>query len=1145
MQNSRMSKVVQHLHSAALLGGSAELTDGQLLECFVSRHEEAALEALVRRHGVMVWGVCHRMLQNHHDAEDAFQATFLVLLRKATTIVPREMVGNWLYGVAHQTALKARATRAKQRAREMQVMELPEPATPAQQLWNDLQPILDQELSGLPDKYRAVFVLCELEGKTGREAARQLGVPEGTVASRLARARALLAKRLARYGLAVSGATLAALLSEQAASGCVPASVVSSTINAVTLVAAGNAVTAGAIPAKVAALTEAVLKAMLLNKLKAVTVVLVLLGVCALATGTGMLAVQMPLAGQQPEAKQGQPMIAEAGPTTPPEKTPNRVDRYGDPLPPGAIARLGTVRLRHSGAVNVVAFTLDGTALISGDEHGEMRLWDTATGKLLRTFVDPLHHRIGALAVSPDGKWFVSGIARLSLWNVADGTRADVAADYPFGVHTVASLAFAPDGKILAVTAEGDPLIRFYSVPAGKLLSQLDEGHKGTSYASAYSPDGKLLATAGVDRLVRVWDLATRKTRHQFKLPDPVGDVARSADTDQLRDVSWSADGKRLAAATKRTAFVWDVATETTVHEFNQGNRNLELLGKRSLAFSPDGKRLASIDRLWDLSSGKEVCQCEGRHTGGLSYAPDGKAVATAGDDGAVRLHDPDTGKELSHLRGVGGSGEFLWLGFAPDGQKLVALRGDVRPAVCEPGSGRLQSWTSDGREARELVIDGCGRSAAMSPDGAVFAMAQDGGALTVWDTVSGKRVRQLIGDDGKDKRGPGAPFIRPTFAFSPDSRFIASAGRGDKDIRVWEVGTGKLVQTLKGQSEGIYFLTFSGYGRRLVSTGSHDNGLTRFWDLATGKEWRPATALHGRVHGVSADGQTWALGSEESEPSTVGPLRICAVETGKELLRLEKGGHCAFAPDGRTVAIQADPSPSTEEEGESTIQLIELATGGVRTQFRGHHAFLETLVFAPDGKLLASGSSDNTALLWDLMGQGDTNQVELPTKQLQALWDQLGSDDAATAHQAMCLLARSQEQAVAWVREHLPPSQKADMEQVARLLQDLDSDRFAVREAAAAALRRLGELVAPALRQALDGKPSAEVRRRVSGLLEQLDRGTTPEQLRSLRVIEVLERTGKPATRKLLQELARGAPAARQTQEANASLDRLDRRQR
>src|SRR5437667_8558775 len=111
----------------------------------------------------MVWGVCHRVLQSHHDAEDAFQATFLVLLRKATCIAPREMVGNWLYGVAHQTALKARATTAKRRAREKQTMDMPEPVAPPHDLWPDLQPLLDQELSRLPDDYRVVIVLCELE----------------------------------------------------------------------------------------------------------------------------------------------------------------------------------------------------------------------------------------------------------------------------------------------------------------------------------------------------------------------------------------------------------------------------------------------------------------------------------------------------------------------------------------------------------------------------------------------------------------------------------------------------------------------------------------------------------------------------------------------------------------------------------------------------------------------------------------------------------------------------------------------------------------------------------------------------------------------------------------------------------------------
>ncbi len=275
---TQMSKVIQHLRSTILLRDGADLTDGELLECFVSRRETAALEALVRRHGSMVWGVCLRILHNHHDAEDAFQATFLVLVRKAASVTPREMVGNWLYGVARQTALKARATTAKQRTRESQVVEMLDPAVKEQDLSGDWQLILDQELNGLPDKYRVAIVMCDLEGETRKEAARQLGLPEGTLAGRLTKGRAMLAKRLARHGLAVTGVTLAAWLSQAAASASVPTSVLSSTMKVVTLVAAGKTVATGLVSAKVAALTEGVLKAMLISKLKSVVAVVLVLG---------------------------------------------------------------------------------------------------------------------------------------------------------------------------------------------------------------------------------------------------------------------------------------------------------------------------------------------------------------------------------------------------------------------------------------------------------------------------------------------------------------------------------------------------------------------------------------------------------------------------------------------------------------------------------------------------------------------------------------------------------------------------------------------------------------------------------------------------------------------------------------------------
>src|SRR5947208_3187555 len=206
-----MNHVVQYLRKVALRAAGDNSTDAELLEAFLTRRDQAAFEMLLRRHGAMVLGVCRRALRNAHDAEDAFQATFLVLVRKAATIRPRDMVGNWLYGVACRTSLDARRAAAKRRAKEAAVLPRTQPPDGDR---TDPRAVLDEELQRLPPKCRAVIVLSDLEGKTRKEVALQLGWPEGTVASRLARARARLAKRLARYGLLGSGAAVGTLLSE-------------------------------------------------------------------------------------------------------------------------------------------------------------------------------------------------------------------------------------------------------------------------------------------------------------------------------------------------------------------------------------------------------------------------------------------------------------------------------------------------------------------------------------------------------------------------------------------------------------------------------------------------------------------------------------------------------------------------------------------------------------------------------------------------------------------------------------------------------------------------------------------------------------------------------------------------------------------
>jgi RNA polymerase sigma factor (sigma-70 family) len=275
---SGASVVLRDIQKLFEVGTVVGLSDGQLLDRYIDRREGASFEALVRRHGQMVWGVCRRMLRDHHDAEDAFQATFLVLARRAATIVPREKVANWLYGVAFQTARRARATRARRRLREGNVPAGPEPAAVPQARSNELVEVLDHELSRLPDKYRVLIVLCELEGKTHGEAAEQLGWPVGTVSGRLSRARALLAERLTRRGVAVAGVALTALLEQGrgTVSACVPVPLLSSTVKAASAFATRQTATA-VVSSGAEALTREVLKTMRFSRIKVTTVALMVL----------------------------------------------------------------------------------------------------------------------------------------------------------------------------------------------------------------------------------------------------------------------------------------------------------------------------------------------------------------------------------------------------------------------------------------------------------------------------------------------------------------------------------------------------------------------------------------------------------------------------------------------------------------------------------------------------------------------------------------------------------------------------------------------------------------------------------------------------------------------------------------------------
>jgi RNA polymerase sigma factor (sigma-70 family) len=292
------SNIIQRLCNSLRPINQVDLTDAQLLDSFIARRDEAAFAALLRRHGPMVWGVCRRVLGHHHDAEDAFQAAFLVLAKKAASVVPRERLAGWLHGVAYHTARKARTLAGRRRRREKLLAEMPEPCVADNDSWNDLGPFLDRELHGLPDRYRAALILCDLQGRTRTEAARQLGVPEGTLSARLTRGRRLLAGRLTRRGLTLSAGALTAMLTGDLAA---PAAVLSATIKVAT-----GPMASGAMTTPAGTLTQGVLYAMLLKKLKIASALVCLLAL--VGYGVGVLlsaALAGPLAQNGPAATDG------------------------------------------------------------------------------------------------------------------------------------------------------------------------------------------------------------------------------------------------------------------------------------------------------------------------------------------------------------------------------------------------------------------------------------------------------------------------------------------------------------------------------------------------------------------------------------------------------------------------------------------------------------------------------------------------------------------------------------------------------------------------------------------------------------------------------------------------------------------------
>jgi WD40 repeat protein len=462
--------------------------------------------------------------------------------------------------------------------------------------------------------------------------------------------------------------------------------------------------------------------------------------------------------------------------------------------------------------------------------------------------------------------------------------------------------------------------------------------------------------------------------------------------------------------------------------------------------------------------------------------------------------------------------GRVFTLAFAPDGKTLLAGAWD----------GSLRLWdVATGKELRQHAgHKGWVRSVAFSPDGKTFASGGKDQIIRLWETATGKELRRLEGHQNWIQH----------LAFSPDGKRLASLDLSAK-IRLWDAATGRGTRQIN-LNQGIYSLAFSPDGKVLAYGGIN---AIAFLDLATNKEVRRFTVPRSTFGGLafSPDGKILS-GFNPNKPHWDFAVYLWDMATGKPLRPLRKPegnmGSLVFAPNGRSLSLVG---------ADRSIRIWEMATRRERCRFQSPDNKPSVRAYSPDGRTLAQGSEDVSVILWDttgLHGKNRQQSTSLSPKELQAVWTDLASDDAAVAYRAIGKLAAAPKDSIPFLQKHLRPVVPADAATIAGWVADLDSDQFATREKATEQLEKLGELAEPALRAAVGDKPPLERRRRIDRLLEKAaeQRDTpSPERLRMLRVLEALEYMDTPAAGQTLEELAKGAAAADLTTEAKAVLKR------
>jgi RNA polymerase sigma factor (sigma-70 family) len=1116
----------------------ADAGDAPLLRDFVSGRDGDAFAELLRRHGPMVLGLARRVVGDRQTAEDIFQATFLVLARKAHTLRRPESLAAWLHGVAVRLALRTRKAGARRRQEEALAPAAASARDPLDELSaRELLAVLDEELQRLPDNHRLPLILCGLQGLSQEEAARRLGWSAGAIKGRLERGRLHLRRLLAKRGLTLPAALAGSVLLGEWAVAVPPA---------LAAVTRKVALTGTGISPAVLVLAEHAMRCTLASKLQSSALLLALLAVL----GTGLAWWHGAFV---PPGEAAAPVATE-----PAEQEPAKAQR--DQLPDGAVLRLGTLERRAVGAE--LALSADGKTIIGVRGTRYVHVWDAATGRL------EVRHEL------------------------EQGELIDT---------TGAGRSLSRHGKLLVTQDYGNQLLCVYDVLSGKISRKFDMQTGGIGGGSpgdgliglnavAFAPNEAMLAAVfrtGERRRLRGWDLKTGKEALDKEMPS----------TGAINFLTFTPDGKRLVILDRSGLAAYDAARgERLWHTRNvptsdgytitpdnkllvQGDGGItawDLATGASVPFAapppeawdgpllalPDGKTLlvggAEGVLVWDMVKGKAIRTLAGAGET-MILAPDGRSLLI--NNGALQRWDMATGKPLyPDTFADGHVGEVVAIKFSADGKRLASGATDGSVRLWDTASGKaVHVWRS--HEARRPMPRDPWRALKagvtaldMAHDGSQVASAGSEDRLRVWDAGTGKQLHAITlpqPTPGAWDRHVSAVRIRAGAArvvvVLGAQAHIGTIGPRPFDTRprlvTFDLNTGAFVTSVP---IGGYAAVFADRGDVLVSEGS-------VTDIATGQLLarmdRTATEWAEPPYAVSPDGVLVAAmlarrGKENGQEFIgSGGGAVWEARTGKRVVQFSTRswfGGLAFHPDGRHVAVN----------DLDDIHLLDVTTGEVAATFHMPEriragttpgSYASCMAFSPDGRRLATGHPDGTILLWE---------VHLPKRALRPLdvgeadklWADLSNADAARAWRAVWRLSDFPETALPLIRKHVEPVVPAPDTVTRPLLIDLDSDDFDKRAAATAGLRKLGSRAVPPLEAHLAGNISVEAKRRIAALVQEIDKAATvgtAMALAEVRAVAALARMDSSDARAMLEALAKGVSLAPVTRAARAALGR------